>query len=126
MTLCEPWLREGTHGVAALADACRAVRDGGGVVTCAGLKLPSNHQSVSDVVLLAPTTMAAGAAQTHARIFALIDDWLTSGASLLHDCAGGRSREAHEAALAMATRWLGSELYTEVSRLHGDGGFTHG
>lgn len=122
VTLCEPWLREGTHGVAALAATCQAVRAGGGLVTCAGLALPTSHKSVSDVVLLAPATAAAVAAQTHSRVFALIDDWLACSVALLRDCASSRSLQAHEAALAMAARCLGSGLFMEVSRLHGDGG----
>lgn len=115
VTLCAPWLREGTHDPAAMAVTFAAIRAAHGVAVIAGLSDPCNHYTVLDVPLMAPSGRAA-VQQTQCRVFHAASSFLSDAEGLLGAARRPDSdADVHRKAGVDVAGWLGEELYLRVT-----------
>ena len=91
VTLCEAWMRNSNHNPDLLRAALAAIRAGGGVAECAGLK-GCDHHVFSDTPLLAPGSRRTAALQAQQRIFAAAQAWLRADEAQLHQGGGDAVR----------------------------------
>ena len=109
ITICDTWLKNGNHDPVHLEACNRYVRAAGGAAVVLGLADPSNHQTVTDVPLLAPSGRRnAKVLDMHRRIFD------AAAAFLLEELGRGLAKREEELQQT-AVRILG-DLHVPVDK----------
>ena len=88
ITLCESWMADGTHLPEDLRAALGAIRAGGGVAACAGLR-GFNHHMISDASLAMKPGKRVSVLEAQKPVFAAVGVWCGSRAAVME---GGGER----------------------------------